>query len=69
MVDFLGQTAGNDEQEAAGKFLVYRRLLRPLTFDTPPPMSLLRHGRSSPTSAALPHSLMRSRPAAWCCID
>ena len=58
MVDFLGRIVGYYKQEAAKKFLVYGRLLRPLTFTVPATMPLLRHGKpegeaTTDTGAAL----------------
>jgi hypothetical protein len=58
MVDFLGRVVGYYKQEAAKKFLVYGRLLRPLTFSVPTKMPLLRHGKpegeaTTDTGAAL----------------
>jgi hypothetical protein len=58
MVDFLGRVVGYYKQEGAKKFLVYGRLLRPLTFTVPATMPLLRHGKpegeaTTDTGAAL----------------
>jgi len=45
MLDFLKQIVGYYKQETAKKFLVYGRLLRPLTFSRPSPMPMLPYGR------------------------
>ncbi|HDY66045.1 MAG TPA: hypothetical protein ENH84_07440 [Phycisphaerae bacterium] len=45
MLDFLKLMVDYYKQDVAKKFLVYGRLLRPLTFGTPAPMPMLSYGR------------------------
>ena len=46
MLDFLKQMVEYYKQERAKKFLVYGRLLRPLTFSAPSPMPMLAYGKN-----------------------